>query len=406
VLKRSSHAAPAGSPSPPDPNILVISLLGWFQTHARDLPWRKQTQAYGVWVSEIMLQQTQVATVIPFWNRWMKRLPDIPTLAKAKPTTVIKLWEGLGYYSRPRNLQAAARRMRQIHRAQVPNTLQELLALPGIGRYTAGAILSIAFDQPAPILDGNVMRVLARLFRLAGDPRTGELNRKLWQLSGELVQCASLAGHPTRRPCAAFNQALMELGALICLPSNPACDACPVRSVCGAYLHGEVDGLPSPRPKQRYRKQRMAAFVLQKGNRFFVRQRPSFGVNSRLWEFPGAEFSRKSEIAKAAATELDAKLSEPTPFLTIHHAIMNRRITTEAYRVIPKSDSLAPLTTARFYTMPQLRRLTFPSAHRRIVDYLDRHSSPPPTSTSGGTRHRKALRPTPRKKRHETNGET
>src|ERR1035438_3318243 len=177
---------------------LVPLLLDWFSQNARDLPWRRTRDPYAIWVSEIMLQQTQVKTVIPFWNRWMRELPTIEAAAKASPAKIHKLWEGLGYYTRVRNLQKAAKqivecRVRNAERGNVkyPDTFEDVLALPGIGRYTAGAICSIAFNQPTPILDGNVIRVLARIFGIAGNPKEKETNARLWKLAAELVVHAS-----------------------------------------------------------------------------------------------------------------------------------------------------------------------------------------------------------------------
>jgi A/G-specific adenine glycosylase len=167
---------------------LVAALLGWFAAHARDLPWRRTRDPYAIWVSEIMLQQTQVKTVIPFWNRWLRELPTIESAAKAPSEKIHKLWEGLGYYTRVRNLQKAAQVILEKHGGKLPEKFEEVLALPGIGRYTAGAICSIAFNQPTPILDGNVIRVLTRIFGIAENPKEKTTNAKLWQLAEELVK--------------------------------------------------------------------------------------------------------------------------------------------------------------------------------------------------------------------------
>src|SRR5271169_946329 len=215
---------------------LVPLLLDWFATNARDLPWRRTRDPYAIWVSEIMLQQTQVKTVIPFWNRWMRELPTIEVAAKAPSAKIHKLWEGLGYYTRVRNLQKAAQLIVERHDGVFPRTFAEVLELPGIGRYTAGAICSIAFNQPTPLLDGNVIRVLTRIFGIAENPKEKETNARLWQLAEELVSIAGGArlrraqikshGSTESRPteeqnCSHLNQSLMELGALVCTPRNP-----------------------------------------------------------------------------------------------------------------------------------------------------------------------------------------
>src|SRR5438552_2719593 len=188
---------------------IIESLLKWFGEAARDLPWRRTRDPYAIWVSEIMLQQTQVKTVLPYWERWMQALPDIESLAKARTETIHKLWEGLGYYTRVRNLQKAAQVIMEIHGGRFPRDFEAVLALPGIGRYTAGAICSIAFNQPKPILDGNVIRVLTRLFGIGGNPRETQVRSKLWEIAHELVVEAA-------QTPALLNQSLMELGALIC----------------------------------------------------------------------------------------------------------------------------------------------------------------------------------------------
>src|SRR5258708_29613356 len=175
---------------------IVRDLLAWFGDHARDLPWRRTCNPYAVWVSEIMLQQTQVKTVVPYWERWMKALPNIEALAKAKQEKLHKLWEGLGYYSQVRNMQAAAQQILKQHAGKFPEDFQWILALPGIGRYTAGAICSIAFNQPKPILDGNVIRVLTRLFGISGDPRQRNVNQRLWELSEQFVLAAARLSTP------------------------------------------------------------------------------------------------------------------------------------------------------------------------------------------------------------------
>ncbi|MEK7706965.1 MAG: A/G-specific adenine glycosylase, partial [Verrucomicrobiota bacterium] len=242
---------------------LVTPLLSWFSTNARDLPWRRTRDPYGIWVSEIMLQQTQVKTVIPYWERWMRELPTVHAAAKASPAKLHKLWEGLGYYTRVRNLQRAAQqiitphapfsksRRRRGNESQTakkletshvvsykfPENFDDILALPGIGRYTAGAIASMAFNQPHSILDGNVIRVLTRLFGIATNPREKKTNAQLWRIAEELVV------HATRNTqhvaaCSHLNQSLMELGALICTPRSPNCPACPAQKLCVAFREG------------------------------------------------------------------------------------------------------------------------------------------------------------------------
>jgi A/G-specific adenine glycosylase len=254
---------------------IVERLLEWYPKNARDLPWRRTNDPYCVFVSEIMLQQTQVKTVVPYWERWMRELPTVASLARAKPERIHKLWEGLGYYTRVRNMQKAAQIIVGEHGGAFPSRFEEVLRLPGIGRYTAGAICSIAFGQPTPILDGNVLRVLTRLFGIGGNPRDKQVNRELWRLAEELVRAAGQvvigkgkAG--SRSPCSLLNQGLMELGALVCTPRQPQCGVCPVAGCCTAWKEGRVERLPEI-PHHWFRHPFRHRFLrLHRGSFFFI----------------------------------------------------------------------------------------------------------------------------------------
>jgi A/G-specific adenine glycosylase len=329
----------------------VLSLLPWYAKNARDLPWRNIRDPYGIWVSEIMLQQTQVKTVVPYWTRWMKQLPTIAALAKARPERIHKLWEGLGYYTRVRNMQKAAQAIGELHGGRFPERFDDILALPGIGRYTAGAISSIAFNQPVPILDGNVMRVLARVFGVDGDPRAREVNARLWQLATELVTEAARRPDPEHAACSRLNQSLMELGALICTPKQPRCGECPVASYCVAYRENRVETLPAPARRVKVTARRFVAFIAQRGSRFLVRQRPAGVVNAHLWEFPNVE------VISGKPMPGDA------PFHTVRHSITHYRITLEAYRV----DATRAGKGGVWLEKRRLARLPFTSAHRKIL---------------------------------------
>jgi A/G-specific adenine glycosylase len=369
---------------------LVPALLDWFAHNARDLPWRHTRDPYAIWVSEIMLQQTQVKTVIPYWHRWMRELPTIEAVAKARSEKIHKLWEGLGYYTRARNLQKAARQIMEKHDGKFPDNFDAVVALPGIGRYTAGAICSIAFNQPTPVLDGNVIRVLTRVFGIAKNPREKKTNAQLWRLAEKLVAFAggarlrraqfSSAGDPASdkrshgstesRPtvntnCSHLNQSLMELGALVCTPRNPQCEICPAKKLCVAFREDCIGELPNLGKRKAATARRFVAFVIERNGRFLVRQRPAGGVNAHLWEFPNAEIhpSPSSSPAKldqsahhfrknsqsrltSAATVQESGLEiihatnslgiEPAtlqPLCTVKHSITRYRITLEAFRV-------------------------------------------------------------------------
>lgn len=282
----------------PRPARLVGPLLDWFAVNARDLPWRRTRDPYAIWVSEVMLQQTQVNTVIPYWERWLRELPDVAALAAAPEARVLKLWEGLGYYTRARNLQRAAREILARHGGRFPSRFAEVLALPGVGRYTAGAVCSMAFNQPAPVVDGNVIRVLARVFALRGNPRDRQLNEHFWNLAAQFVTAAARTHR--EESCSHLNQALMELGALICTPRQPECRACPWRRSCAARRHGLADQLPETGPRAPSTARHFLVFLVPRRGRWLVRQRPAGGVNAGLWEFPTIETERDADPAGTA----------------------------------------------------------------------------------------------------------
>ncbi|CQR52257.1 A/G-specific adenine glycosylase [Paenibacillus riograndensis SBR5] len=256
-------------------------LLEWYQGQKRDLPWRRHRNPYYIWISEIMLQQTRVDTVIPYFNRFIERFPTVESLADAPEEEVLKCWEGLGYYSRARNLQHAAKQVKEQYGGQVPNDRDAVFGLKGVGPYTAGAILSIAFNRPEPAVDGNVMRVLSRYFLIEDDIAKGPTRVAMERLAAELIPEGE-ASH--------FNQALMELGALVCTPKSPRCLPCPVMEHCAARLAGCETSLPvktkakPPRPEER-----LAALVEGRGEhagRVLIRQRPVSGLLARMWELP------------------------------------------------------------------------------------------------------------------------
>jgi A/G-specific adenine glycosylase len=357
---------------------LASGLLNWFSQSARELPWRRTRDPYAIWVSEIMLQQTQVKTVIPYWERWMRALPTIESLAAAKPEVIHKLWEGLGYYTRVRNMQKAAQDMVAHHQGRFPRDYEAILALPGIGRYTAGAISSIAFNEPRPILDGNVIRVLTRLFGIAENPREKPTNQKLWQLAEELVTAAALPEIRRTYPesCSHLNQSLMELGALICTPKQPRCLLCPLQSNCTALRSGRVDQLPNLGPRIAATSRHFAAFVIKNRGCFLVRQRPVGVVNAHLWEFPNVEMtSKRGTLKKLAGDSLGIKMISLERLCTIKHTITRYRITLEAYHAKAGRIKLPP--NARWATPDEMASLAFTSAHGKVLQYLQLVSERP-----------------------------
>lgn len=343
-------------------SLVASSLVSWFRRHARPLPWRDRPSPYGIWVSEIMLQQTQVKTVIPYWERWMRVLPDIPALARADQSRVLKLWEGLGYYRRARHLHAAAKQLAAQNNGRLPQTLVELRRLPGIGRYTAGAIASIAFHQPAPIVDGNVSRVLSRLFAIRASTRRAGSQARLWKIADRLVHHASVAGGNS----AECNQALMELGATVCTPRQPDCPACPVRSVCSAFARNQVLRFPARARRPPLVRRRFRAFVAEREGLFAVRQRPQGGINGLLWEFPNVEAAIKIAAPAQAQTLFGMRPVRCRPWMDFEHTITRSRITLEVYRVRlrPASTRMPGLL---WLAWSELRELPLAAAHRRIV---------------------------------------
>ena len=272
---------PARAPTP----LSTDALLTWYHAHRRDLPWRpistRPANPYHVLVSEAMLQQTQVATVLPYYARFIAAFPTVHALAAADEQRVLTLWQGLGYYRRARNLHAAARLIVERHAGRVPDTVADLLALPGVGRYTAGAVASIAYNAPAPILDGNVARVLSRYLGLATPLDQPTTQRALWNEATDLVQ---RSGHPRD-----FNQSLMELGALICTPRSAKCLYCPLRDGCNAFATGRVAALPVKPPKKRPLAVTHTIVALKRRGRYLFERRPDTGLWAGMWQMPTVE---------------------------------------------------------------------------------------------------------------------
>lgn len=345
------------------------ALLHWFEGNKRRLPWREERSPYRTWISEIMLQQTQVEAVRPHFERFMERFPTLHDLAVAAESDVLQNWAGLGYYSRARSLHRAAQIIEQEHGGRVPSTVGELLALPGIGRYTAGAIASIAYDIPAPILDGNVMRVLSRVLELRGDPRIGETNRRLWTAAEELV-----AGpHP-----GAINEGLMELGAVICIPGAPRCKACPLSNRCLARIHGVQDQLPERLPAPPLERRVHVAIVFRHGEAVFLQHLVDARIWKGLWVFP-TDFPTAPHPAgpEAAAhpllNHLGVDAGELRPFALIRHGVMNWSITLKVYDILlaeRQASLLSERDNTAWVPIQNLNDLALPSPHRKIARLL------------------------------------
>jgi A/G-specific adenine glycosylase len=274
-------------------------LLAWYRAERRDLPWRRTRDPYAIWISETMLQQTRVETVIPYYERFLARFPDVQALADAEPDELMRHWAGLGYYSRARNLHAAAKTVAERHQGQLPEDVEGLHALKGIGRYTAGAVASIAFDRPEPIVDGNVARVICRLLEIRGDVRGPEVQRQLWDTAAELAKGPSPGD---------LNQALMELGALVCTPRAPRCGACPLARGCAGYAAGDPETLPFKSPSNKPRRVEAVAAWITRGPRVLLVRRPPEGLLGGLWELPGDDLAKGEPLAAGLSRAMQQRV--------------------------------------------------------------------------------------------------
>jgi A/G-specific adenine glycosylase len=276
-------------------------LLAWYLTEKRDLPWRKTKDPYAIWVSEVMLQQTQVKTVIPYYERFIERFPGIGQLGTASLEEVLLVWRGLGYYSRARRMWEGAHYLLEQRGGKMPNDYESLLRVPGIGKYTAGAIASIAFGQRVAAVDGNVLRVVARLLAWSEPIETARSYR---HFNDRL-----LVWQPAHRP-GDFNQALMELGAMVCKPTNPDCASCPLSQVCEGHLQGEVQRYPVKKLKAKRQSVTRLTFVLRRGDRVFLQRRPPVGLLADLWEFPGVELNQEDGLDNSLPVVTDSEWLE------------------------------------------------------------------------------------------------
>lgn len=306
-----------------------------------------------------MLQQTRVDVVRDYYERWLRAFPTLEALAKSPYRRVLKLWEGLGYYTRAKNLHRAAKllvgrtssprapkpKQRRAAGTAVPSSVEELRQLPGIGRYTAGAIASIAFGQRVPLVDGNVARVFARIFNITGDVTKPSTQEQLWKIAGEVL--------PENDP-GTFNQALMELGALICTPVNPRCAVCPMNRVCIARAEGKQDELPNRGEKRTHKLMVHNAALMRRGNRILLRQRPAQGLLAGMWELPPLE---------------EKRFRQRRPVLTLRHTITNRRITLRVFACEARS-AVKSNGTLHWASPEDLTRLTLPAAHRRALERI------------------------------------
>ncbi len=342
-------------------------LLAWYDIHGRkDLPWQSPRHPYRVWVSEIMLQQTQVQTVIPYFNRFMERFPTIAQLANADEDEVLSLWSGLGYYSRARNLHATAKVVNEIYQGEFPNDLQTLIRLPGIGPSTAAAIVSQAFNEPAAILDGNVKRVLARYFLIKGWPEQAQVKKIMWDFAHSCM--------PEQR-CADYTQAIMDLGATCCTNKKPGCSDCPVQANCQAFINEEQSLYPTKKIKKPIPVQQQQFLVLQDShNRIYLEKRPPTGLWGGLWCLPGLEIDDcplgfiKHHYALQGTT--------PEHLISFKHRFSHFHLDIDAFRI--KTQPIAKQlseSTGTWFSREQLETVGLAKPTSLILSKIDNSSN-------------------------------
>ena len=345
-------------------------LLSWYHDHKRQTSWRDSSDPYHIWISEIMLQQTRVDQMGGYFERFITAFPTVEALAGASGDEVLKVWEGLGYYARARNMHKAAKRIAFELEGQIPNTYDGLIDLPGVGEYTAAAVSSIAFDCDRPVLDGNVIRVLCRHLRIEGDPRRAQIKAELIAAAEALL---------ARGQAGDFNQAMMELGARICTPRKPLCETCPVGATCRA--RAELDdptALPYKAPKKKKPHYQVAAGVISKGSQLLIAQRPAEVMLGGLWEFPGGKQEEGETLEECLVREIREELGieiEAVARLTsVDHAFSHFSITLHAIaaRYIRGEPQTLGCADWKWIAPEELDEFALPRADRLIVEFLRR----------------------------------
>ena len=342
-------------------------LIRWHKRHGRhDLPWQNTRDPYRVWLSEIMLQQTQVATVLPYYRRFLDRFPQLATLAASPVEDVMALWSGLGYYARARNLHACAQAVMEAHQGKFPGDPDVIAGLPGIGRSTANSIATFCFGAQAPIMDGNVKRVLCRAFGIDGFPGAGAVEKRLWTLAAELM--------PARRG-AVYNQAQMDLGATVCTRTRPRCEACPLSDLCVARATGRTAELPEPRPRKTIPQRQATLLVLRDGDRVLLEARPPIGIWGGLLSLP--ELPEGADARHWAAQRFACRVIAVSPAPTIDHAFSHfrLRITPLLLRVTPGPAAMEQ--NLHWLNLAATADAALPAPIRRILDGIQASGSKP-----------------------------
>ncbi|NIO47963.1 MAG: A/G-specific adenine glycosylase [Candidatus Aminicenantes bacterium] len=339
-------------------------LRAWYKTHSRKLPWREIHDSYKIWISEVMLQQTTVQAVLPYYREWIKLFPDVKSLSQATLQKVLKAWQGLGYYQRAKNLHRASKIITDKFGGKIPQNYEEMRKLPGFGPYTTAAVLSFAFNKSYPALDANVRRVLMR--QLGERYKLNPANDKA------LFEFFKFYFPP--KETSFFNQALMELGALVCRPKNPLCFLCPISQFCQAYEEGKQEVIPRPKNRN-YRKIEAVVAIIRKNRKYLIQKRPSKGLLADLWEFPGGKRKEGEKLEEALHREIKEELSSEVKderFLTrVHHAYTQFQVTLYAYECSLKNETQLNKGRHRWVTLKALRSYPVPSGSAKIVKFLE-----------------------------------
>lgn len=347
----------------------VEKLLEWFSKNKRDLPWRETQNPYHIWISEVMLQQTQVATVIPYYERFLARFPTIESLASAPPDALMKAWEGLGYYARARNLQQAAQTILREHNGELPKTRRELQNLKGFGAYTSASVASLAFGEDCAAIDGNALRVFARLYAIPDDIRRPATKTRIEHLATMNLP---------KGKAGAYNEALMELGATVCLPKNPKCSVCPLNEECLAFQRGEVAKYPIKSKKPALPCYEIAVGVVQREGKVLIALRPPEGLLGNLWEFPGGKRKSGERLEECCKREVEEetglKVRVGKRIAVVKHSYTHFKIMLHAFLCSHLSGEATPKSSqeVRWVAVNELNRYAFPKANKSVIDALKR----------------------------------
>lgn len=337
-------------------------LIDWYRCTCRDLPWRHTGDPYKIWISEVMLQQTTVKAVIPYYQKWIKAFPNVTTVSRASLDKILKSWQGLGYYQRAKNIQNAARLIVKDYAGKIPEDFKQLRELPGFGPYTTGAVLSIAFDKRFPIIDANVRRVVMRLLEIGGQATT-EHDGKILKFLDRVMPHSEMKY---------FNQALMELGALVCRSREPLCGQCPVKGYCCAYKKGIQEIIPVAKNVE-IKNIKAVIGVIESCGKYFIQKRPKTGLLANLWEFPGGKIEKKEAPREALLRELKEELgvtlTKSKPLMQVDHFYTQYRVKLHVFSChvdpLPGSDR-----THCWVNLSQIQKFPFPSGSAKIVDHL------------------------------------